>query len=104
VIEATQDMVAHPQFSTEFDGVADYRDAKVRFTAAELAGLTQSVKDRDMAHGTWCLLASGPLETAMMNLFQRNLKALHPIAIFSTVAAASNHLNRDLSAYLVETD
>lgn len=103
VIEATRELVAHPHFSNEFDGVADYREAKVKFTAEELAGLTQSVKDQDMAHGTWCLLADGPLETAMMNLFKRNLRDLHPILVFSTVAAASKLLHRNLSDHLPET-
>jgi len=103
VIQATKDMVALPNFSNEFDGIADYRDANVRFTVKELAGLTQKVKDDDMAHGTWCLLATTPLETAMMAFFQKQLHDLHPISIFSTVAAASSYLGCDLSLYLDET-
>ena len=102
VIKVTEEMMAHPNFSNTFDGVADYRFAEVCFTPQELADLTQTVEEVDMARGSWCLLATAPMETAMMLIFQKKLKDVHPVAVFSTVAAASNHLHRDLLKYLEE--
>ncbi|MDX2470425.1 MAG: hypothetical protein QNL04_07595 [SAR324 cluster bacterium] len=104
MIQRTQEMLAHPDFSKDFDGAADYRFAEVCFTPLELASLTDNVATEDMARGTWCLLAFCPMETAMMTIFKRNLKDQHIIAIFSTVAAASNCLGRDLSAYFQEIE
>lgn len=97
---AITELANHPHYARHFDCVCDYRFAHAVFHEPELHQFIKSLKEQDIARGTWALLAGQPLETAMVMIFANTLKERHPVDVFSTIDAASRYLKKDLTPYL----
>ena len=100
VVSLTQEMLSNPSYSSLFNGISDYRGAKLSVTPDEMNAFAKDVIDNEVSLGTWCLLCDEPNTTAFMMIFQSLLKSRHPVEVYSTVAAASNRFNTDLKEYL----
>ncbi|MES0370880.1 MAG: hypothetical protein ABUK11_01240 [Mariprofundaceae bacterium] len=97
---AIHEMASHSDYIKHFDGVSDCRSAKVMFSEKQLHQFNRKAKENGIARGVWCLLVDRPLETAMAMIYAHEIKENHPVAVFSTVKAASEYLNKDINYYL----
>ncbi|OGG96059.1 MAG: hypothetical protein A2508_03040 [Candidatus Lambdaproteobacteria bacterium RIFOXYD12_FULL_49_8] len=100
-IEATGNMIVDPNFSPEFDGVIDYRQAELLFSVQEIIDFSDAAAKSKITGGRWCTIVSRPQETALLSIFKNHLKDQHPVELFCTINAASEYLGRDLSKYLL---
>ena len=100
VVRLTEEMVSNPNYSPLFNGVTDYRGAKLSATSDEVTAFAKDVIESEVSLGTWCILCDEPNTTAYNMIFQSLLKSRHPVEIYSTVDAASKRLNMDLKEYL----
>lgn len=94
---AILEMAKHSDYARHFNGISDCRLAESKITENELYRFNQRAKKTRITHGAWCLLVDRPLETAMAMIFAHALNEKQAIGVFSTVKAASEYLEKDLS-------
>ncbi|HRY99412.1 MAG TPA: hypothetical protein P5550_10195 [Bacteroidales bacterium] len=88
------------EFSRDYQGVVDLRNANMNMRASEARRLARYIIDHQWSTARWALIASTPKDTALSSIYQQEVEAQHPLGYFSTVAAASAYLGLDLSALL----
>jgi hypothetical protein len=91
---------AHPDYSPEFDGVADLRKARLTLDDQEAEALAAFVVSGELSSGRWAILTASPHETALSILYEQAASEQHAAQVFSTVQAASAYLEVDLSGVL----
>ncbi len=103
LLEAENDIQNHCDFKLDFNGVYDFRNSKKLFEPKDLDKLKNKSAHFNPNKGKWCSLNSAPFETALSSLFQNKRIEVHPFEVFSSVEAASEFLDIDLSNILVDT-
>lgn len=100
--KASLELANHTDYARHYDGVIDLKSAKAALTPRQLQAFCQALVDRNGCRGSWCLISNSPMETAMAMIFAHALRERHPVGVFSTIKAASEYLNKDLSHHLSE--
>jgi hypothetical protein len=94
------ELKAMPDFSEEFNGVSDFRNAHKNLSIRELKVYADRIQYKKNTSVKWCSLNSTAKETALTIIFKEHLEYIHPFEVFSTIKAASEYLRTDLSPYL----
>jgi hypothetical protein len=92
-------LYADPEFSTEFDGLADFRGVTQSVEPEELRSVVALVASQGVI-GRWALLVDKPTETALAMIYRELITPVHPLSVFSTLRGASNYLGLDLLQFL----
>ena len=101
VVAWMDEMVAHPDFAADFDGIVDLRKGDLTdMTPAEVQAVADLMIERQLTRGRWVHLASGPMETALSMMYSRAVSTQYPMRVFSTVESAADYLGRDPAALL----
>jgi hypothetical protein len=101
VVAWMDELVAHPDFSADFDGIVDLRKGDLtRSTSAEAQAVADLMIERRLTRGRWVHLADGPMETALSMMYSRAVSTQYPMRVFSTVESAADYLGRDPAALL----
>src|SRR6185312_15124951 len=65
IVAWMDELVAHPGFSADFDGIVDLRKGDLTgMTPAEVQAVADLMIERRLTRGRWAHLADGPMETA----------------------------------------
>lgn len=92
---------ADSRYKSSFKGVCDFRSANTVFTLTELQLIVAVIEELPgKSLSMWALLVTAPRLTALANLYAELGKHLHQVKEFSTVKAAGDWLDRNLSAFL----
>lgn len=100
MLEIRKQIIRHHDYEDDLRGVFDFRKARKIYHWDELEALSSDAKKNSPCRGKWCSINSTPKETAYSELFKLQITSTHPFENFSTVKAASQFLNTDLSEYL----
>ncbi|MDX2470419.1 MAG: hypothetical protein QNL04_07565 [SAR324 cluster bacterium] len=99
ILQASDAMQNHRDYDKSYNGICDFRNSEVLLTPNEVHAFTSHVLDGDLAQGTWCMLVDAPYATALSYIFKNQIKKQHPVAIHSTLEAASSSLGLNLSPF-----
>ena len=96
VVAWLDELVAHPQFSPELDGIVDLRKGDLtNMSPADVKGIAQLMVERKLTRGRWVHLATGPMETALSMMYSRAVSEQYRMRVFSTVESAAEYLGRE---------
>lgn len=95
-----QDIYEHPDYSEEFCGVADLREAILEVIPSDIPEFGEIGASNTT--GKWVLLVTEPQNTAFALLYSDVATKKHPLIVASETATASNFLNFDVAPYLDE--
>ncbi|MFC2098526.1 hypothetical protein ACFLSP_02145 [Bacteroidota bacterium] len=96
LMEFYKEVSAHEDFSKDFVGLADMREASLEFSPEQAAMLARFVVENDYTHSRWVFLASEPSATALSLVYQNIVIKKHEIFVVSTIEAASEYLGINL--------
>ena len=94
------ELVKDPNYHQELMGVCDLRGAELMFTPEESKMLARISREQQLTRGRWAFIADTPSGTALAMIFGKEIGDFHESQFFSSVDAASDFLDRDLSRYL----
>ena len=100
LLEFYKEVAAHADFSKNFMGLADIRDASLDFSPEQAISIARFVIDSDYTHSRWVFLVSEPSATALSLLYQDIVIAKHEIFVVSTLEAASEYLGLNLKTII----
>jgi hypothetical protein len=96
VVEWIDEVMAHPEFSIDFDGIVDLRKADLSLmTPTDVTAIAQIMIDRKLTRGAWVHLVSKAKETALSMVYSRSVGAGYRMQVFSTLESAAEYLGRD---------
>ncbi len=99
VVGWLDEVLAHPDFSAEFDGIVDLRRGDLaRMTPSQVNAIAQLMIEKQLTRGKWVHLVAGPLETAFSMIYSRAVREQYRMHVFSTVESAAEFLGRDPAA------
>ena len=104
LIQATSDLLEHPNYREDFDGVTDYRGAQLTITEAEKTFFSRRSLEERKFSGTWCLLFSAPQLASVEDFLPAIFQTKNPVDLYSSVTALSGGLGQDISPYLTEPE
>ncbi|HEC45056.1 MAG TPA: hypothetical protein ENI20_19790 [Bacteroides sp.] len=100
LLEFYKEVAAHSDFSKDFVGLADMRDASLDFSPEQAMSIGRFVVDSDYSHSRWVFLVSEPAATALSLVYQNIVMEKHEIFVVSTLEAASEYLELDLKTII----
>mgnify|MGYP003658781496 CR=1 FL=1 len=81
---------ADPDYSPDFGGVLDLKDANILLTPTEVGELAKMlINDNSAATGRFALLVNKPFETALSMIFETKMKPKQDINVLTEVASAA---------------
>ncbi len=81
---------ADPDYSSNFGGVLDLRNANLLLNPTEIGELAKMlIADKSAATGRFALLVNKPFETALSMIFETKMKPKQEINVFTEVANAA---------------
>lgn len=99
VVEWLDELIAHPLFSADFDGIVDLREADLTdMSPMQVKAVAQLMVERQLTRGRWVHLVAGPMETALSMVFSVAVREQYQAQVVSTVEAAAEYLGRDPAA------
>lgn len=101
LLEFYKKVAAHKNFSKDYVGLVDMREARLDFTPGQAAMLARFVVDSDFTRSRWVLLVSEPLATALSLVYQDVVIEQHELFVVSTLDAASEYLGLDLKSIIL---
>ena len=90
------EVAAHEDFSKDYVGLVDIREAVLDFKPEQAIEIARFVVDSDYSHARWVFLVSEPSATALTLVYQDIVISKHEIFVVSTLEAASEYLELDL--------
>lgn len=101
IMEYFMSIVQSPDFSKEYNGVADWRDAQLSLKPDDLAVFSPA-NEKNLTEGHWAFLVSDPKTTALSFLIKNQTTVEHPLQIFSEPETASGYLGIDVEPFIRE--
>lgn len=90
------EVATHPDFSKDYVGLADIRNAELNFSPEEAMQIGRFVVESDYTNARWVFLVSEPAATALSMVYQEMVKTQHELLVVSTLNAAAEYLALDL--------
>lgn len=86
----------HPDYSPHYDGIIDFRECKLLFSATELNQMTQQIaENKKRMRGRAAVLVSEPMEAAIGAIYSEKMKEVHSAVIFCSNSEVMHYLNID---------
>jgi hypothetical protein len=102
VQKSIEELGAHPDFSPDYRGVVDHRKSDIRMSPSEVRQVASMVQSTDTTRGRWAMLVDTPQVTALGTIYVEAIQGQHEETLFSTIEAASNYLEIDLSGIVAQ--
>ena len=96
LMEFYKEVAAHEDFSKDFAGLADMREAQMDFSPEQAAALARFVVESDYTNARWVFVVSEPEATALSMVYGDIVIKKHEILVVSTLEAASEYLGIDI--------
>nr|CRH06845.1 protein of unknown function [Candidatus Magnetococcus massalia] len=96
------ELAARDDYQAHYFGLADMRRANMLATPQEVAELDALNEEQQIVTGRWAVLVATPREAAMAAHYENLKGSKHPMRYFSTLQAAAEYLEFDLTGYLPE--
>lgn len=103
IIRKTETVFADPDYSPEFSGVIDMREASSGLTKVELYGFADLINHSDkFGRAPWAIIADDPLVVALSQVFQKRLRDVNTVAVVGSVEAAADFLDKQILFDLIK--
>jgi len=97
LLEFYKEVGSHEDFSKDFVGLADMREASLDMTSEQAIEIARFVVESDFSRARWVFLVSEPTETALSFVYKDIVLEKHELFVVSTLESASEYLALDLN-------
>ena len=96
LMEFYKEVAAHEDFSKDFAGIADMRDAQMDLSPKQAIAMARFVVETDYSRARWVFIVSEPEATAISMVYGDIVMEKHELFVVSTLEAASEYLGIDI--------
>lgn len=97
LVKASEKIMADPAYDHRYTGIIDIRPAELQLDGTEMIGFAKGITDLDRDEsGKRSILATNPVETALVYLFGERMAEQMAVGVFSTEEKACSFIGKEL--------